>query len=369
MGQLAIDQSARDDTDDLAAAGQGRIRDRAHHPDPAAAVDDADPARGEPRPDRRRVLEIGPPPAGAGATEDADPAHGQKRGRPSGAPSGGRPGRDARSRPSRRGVLAEGAAAGRLAGWLEDRVVAEAAAPARLDRDPAAAGPAAHVTIRRPPGGRGVRQREREHADVARARAPSARSRRAPRGAWRCSPRPWRPVAGVAARPDTRRAAERVDLEPGIVGQGRQAGGADAKRALIAGVGLERLAVLDRLAGDAEVVERDELDAGRAEAARAARAACGPTACATSERGGRRSPSAPGQRRTVASAVAWASNRRASPAFGQVEQGVDRRPIERLALGGALQLDVRAGVGADDVEVDLGVGVLGVVEVEQRAGR
>ena len=78
MGQLAIDQSARDDPDDLAAARHGRIRDRAHHPDPTAAVDDADPARGEPRTDGRRELEVGRAATGAGAAEDADPAHDQK---------------------------------------------------------------------------------------------------------------------------------------------------------------------------------------------------------------------------------------------------------------------------------------------------
>src|SRR6186997_1153079 len=48
----------------------------------------------------------------------------------------------------------------------------------------------------------------------------------------------------------------------------------------------------------------------------------------------------------------------------EVEQLVQRRAVERLALGRALELDVRAGIRPDDVEVDLGPRVLGVVEVE-----
>ena len=50
----------------------------------------------------------------------------------------------------------------------------------------------------------------------------------------------------------------------------------------------------------------------------------------------------------------------------EVHQPVHRGPVERLALGRALDLDERARVGADDVEVDVGAGVLAVVEVEQR---
>ncbi len=53
------------------------------------------------------------------------------------------------------------------------------------------------------------------------------------------------------------------------------------------------------------------------------------------------------------------------PELGQVEQAVHRRPVERLALGRPLDLDVRPGIGADDVEVDLRPGVLRVVEVEK----
>ena len=51
--QLAVDEAARDDADDLAAGRQRRVGEGAHHADPTAAVDDADPALGEPGPDRR----------------------------------------------------------------------------------------------------------------------------------------------------------------------------------------------------------------------------------------------------------------------------------------------------------------------------
>jgi hypothetical protein len=45
-------------------------------------------------------------------------------------------------------------------------------------------------------------------------------------------------------------------------------------------------------------------------------------------------------------------------AVGEVEQAGRGGPVERHALGRALQLDVRPGVGADHVEVDVGVRVL-----------
>ena len=77
--QLAIDQPARDDADDLAAGGERRIGDRTHHADAAAAVDDADPALGEPGPDRRGELEMGRIAARAGTAEDADPTDRRQR--------------------------------------------------------------------------------------------------------------------------------------------------------------------------------------------------------------------------------------------------------------------------------------------------
>ena len=50
----------------------------------------------------------------------------------------------------------------------------------------------------------------------------------------------------------------------------------------------------------------------------------------------------------------------------EVHQALHRRPVERLALGRPLDLDERPGIRADDVEVDVGAGVLAVVEVEER---
>src|SRR6187402_103399 len=52
------------------------------------------------------------------------------------------------------------------------------------------------------------------------------------------------------------------------------------------------------------------------------------------------------------------------PGVREVEELVQRRAVERLALGRSLELDIRTGVRPDDVEVDLRPGVLGVVEVE-----
>jgi hypothetical protein len=51
---------------------------------------------------------------------------------------------------------------------------------------------------------------------------------------------------------------QRVDLEPGVIGERRQARGARGEAGLDPGVGLEREPVLDRLAFDAELIERDE---------------------------------------------------------------------------------------------------------------
>src|SRR3954468_17271725 len=52
--------------------------------------------------------------------------------------------------------------------------------------------------------------------------------------------------------------------------------------------------------------------------------------------------------------------------LGECEQVVERRARERRALRGRLNLDEAAVAGHDDVGVDLGGRVLGVVQVEQR---
>ena len=54
------------------------------------------------------------------------------------------------------------------------------------------------------------------------------------------------------------------------------------------------------------------------------------------------------------------------PCCGEREQLVEVGARERRALGGRLDLDEAAVAGHDDVRVDLGGRVLGVVEVEQR---
>jgi len=42
--QLAVDELLRDHADHLAACGEGAVRQRAHQPDTAAAVDEPKPA-------------------------------------------------------------------------------------------------------------------------------------------------------------------------------------------------------------------------------------------------------------------------------------------------------------------------------------
>src|SRR5581483_12078188 len=73
--ELAIDELLRDDADHLAAGRERAFRERAHQADLAAAVDDAEAARGHGRPERaRRVGVRGAPPARR-AAEHAHPLH------------------------------------------------------------------------------------------------------------------------------------------------------------------------------------------------------------------------------------------------------------------------------------------------------
>src|SRR5687768_12641896 len=53
----------------------------------------------------------------------------------------------------------------------------------------------------------------------------------------------------------------------------------------------------------------------------------------------------------------------------ELEQLVELLPRERRPLGCRLDVDVRAVARHDDVEIDVGLRILGVVEVEQRLPR
>ena len=134
MGQLAIDEALRDDADHLAAGRQGRVRDDAHEPDAAAAVHDADAALGQTLADgpcERRVRRV--------VAGELAPQKTQIGGR---AITASEPERRRGFGVIRRAARArceiacfsaarpqpERAAAGRLRGGLEDRVVAEPAA-------------------------------------------------------------------------------------------------------------------------------------------------------------------------------------------------------------------------------------------------
>ena len=120
-------------------------------------------------------------------------------------------------------------AAGRLGGRFEDGVVAEAAGAARRGGDPAAARPAREperqAPVRTAPGaglrGRiGRRQGQGEDADVA---GPASIRRQVAEG--REQQRVVLGVGGVLpgipARAYARAAVEGIDLQPGVVGEGR----------------------------------------------------------------------------------------------------------------------------------------------------
>ena len=124
--------------------------------------------------------------------------------------------------------------AGRLGRRLEDRVVAEPArSRAAIACDPAATRPPRERDPLAAARARVAGQRQREHAHVARA---AALGRQALERGEQLGVvvGVGGVLAGVAPRPDAGAAAEGVDLEAGVVGERRQAGGATAKRALIA---------------------------------------------------------------------------------------------------------------------------------------
>jgi hypothetical protein len=211
--------------------------------------------------------------------------------------------------------LAERAAPGRLPVRLEDRVVAEAAAAARRGRDPAA-GRATDEADRHgiARAGTGARRREREHAHVPRA---AAFGREAVKlgEELRVVVEVGRGRSRVPPGPHAGSPVEGVDLETGVVGEGRQPGPPRTEPGLDPGVRRERLAGLLGVVGDAQVVEADELAAlepeelaqlaelvdrvGRDEEAR------------TRHRPTRHRRTR--HRRTVARISVWAANRRSSP--------------------------------------------------------
>src|SRR4029079_15251791 len=103
----------------------------------------------------------------------------------------------------------------------------------------------------------------------------------------------------VALGADTRPTIERVDLQPGVVGQRRQARQPSVVARLERGIRLEGLAGLLGLALGADVVERDELPAIQGEEVPQ-------LAQLVSGTGGDDQSRPCVQRRTVAMAAAWA---------------------------------------------------------------
>ena len=75
MRDLAVHERLRDDADDAAAALERRVGERAHQADVRAAVDELDPALGEPVAEVGGGGAVGEVCARAGAREDADAPH------------------------------------------------------------------------------------------------------------------------------------------------------------------------------------------------------------------------------------------------------------------------------------------------------
>lgn len=211
-------------------------------------------------------------------------------------------------------VFPERPAARPLARRLEQRVVTEAAAPARLERDPAA-GRASPSRDPHPARTRWVRHGDRQHADI-----PSLALRDRDAGELaqqlRVVVRVGRVGTGVSASPNAGAAVQRVDLEPGVVGERRQPRRAGGEAGLDPRIGLERQPVFDGLAFDADLVERDEprlVDSE--EVAELAQLLVGARRDDDAPRGrvGRRLA----QRRTGARATDCASNRLARPSLAR----------------------------------------------------
>ena len=164
-----------------------------------------------------------------------------------------------------------------------------------------------------------------------------------------------RVLAGEARRAHAGRAAERRGLDARVVGDRR------ARRSPRAAA----RALIERVLGErrrrSRAAARRRRAAARPRAAPAARANSR-TLCAL--RVARTSLTAAGaaMRRAPATRAQLAR----CPLRGEREQLVEVRARQRRALGGRLDLDEPALAGHDDVRVDLGGRVLGVVEVEQR---
>ena len=220
-------------------------------------------------------------------------------------------------------VLAECPAARRLGRRLEEWVVPEPAGADETGRDPAAGCPSSRHDLETPATPRRCRQSQGQHADVARAASLGRQAvERDEELGVVLGVR--RGLAGVTAGPDPRAGIEGVDLEPRVVGKGRQTGRSGGEAGLDPGVRLEGEAVLDRVTRDPELVEGDEVQVVEPfdseqlpELAQlVGRAGCDDEPAAA--------PRRRGQRRTVASAAACASNSRVRPVWARSSRASTR---------------------------------------------
>ena len=173
------------------------------------------------------------------------------------------------------------------------------------------------------------------------------------------------PVVAVPPRPargeDAGRAAEDVDGQPGVVGQRNEpGGGSDGPRLeqRVRGEGHARSRPTSSTSGKSATPTSSRsrstsrpLAAASAPAriARSSTTLC--ALCVASTSRGAAHPAAPAHGPRQASASRCSAVSSAQPAGGQVQQLVEQRPVERLALGGALHLDVPAVAGHHDVHV------------------
>jgi hypothetical protein len=206
------------------------------------------------------------------------------------------------------GLLAERPPARRFAGRLEDRVVAEAAIAPRTGGDPAPQRPADLGGDRQSAAQADpIGQHERHDADVARS-ALTRRQSGQRRQQLGVVVEIGGVLAGVAPGSDAGPAAQGVDLDPRVVGDRGQPCQAGVEAGLEPGIGLERCAVLDRIAGNAQRIEVDQLSAVRSEQLGQLDQLV-PGARRDDDPG----PVGLAQRRTPASASAWAANSRSRP--------------------------------------------------------
>ena len=173
----------------------------------------------------------------------------------------------------------------------------------------------------------------------------------------------------VARRADARAPAERVDLEPRVVGERRQPGRGRHGARLRDRVLARTSRPAPPAAGDAgKRVERDHLDRRPTRGRARASSATFPRFARREDEPGGIIARRGGDSRAPRSVSRWQARERAHALRRRARASrVELPGRERLPLGRPLHLDEAARAGHDDVQVDLGALVLLVGEVEEHA--